>query len=307
MFINPCSLGSVAGYSYQARDAMQFVSKGYNAYQDFSDGNYFNGTLDALGALGNVGQFFRACFSGDTKLMARGGWGEGWRRIDEISEGDEVFSRDENDCEGPVEWKKVEEVFRRFGFVMQLQVGGKVIRTTSEHPFYVRDKGWVVAGEMRPGNLVSSHDGQWVAVEEVASGGEYEKLYNLRAADWHTYFVGGEEWGFSVWAHNACNANSARSTATNYGYAIYDKTTGEIFKFGISSSPVNAAGNTYRAAGQVNALNSAGGNFATVNLGTFSNRAGALQWEGYTVGTFRDLGHSLPGNIRPSGIPFAGP
>ena len=27
-------------------------------------------------------------------------------------------------------------------------------------------------------------------------------VYNLRVADWHTYFVGCGEWGFSVWAHN---------------------------------------------------------------------------------------------------------
>jgi hypothetical protein len=28
-------------------------------------------------------------------------------------------------------------------------------------------------------------------------------VYNLRVADFHTYFVGCDEWGFSVWAHNA--------------------------------------------------------------------------------------------------------
>ncbi len=29
-------------------------------------------------------------------------------------------------------------------------------------------------------------------------------MYNVRVADHHTYFVGTDEWGFSVWAHNAC-------------------------------------------------------------------------------------------------------
>jgi hypothetical protein len=43
-----------------------------------------------------------------------------------------------------------------------------------------------------------------VAVEDLLDTGEYETVYNLRVADFHTYFVGGEEWGFSVWAHNAC-------------------------------------------------------------------------------------------------------
>lgn len=29
-------------------------------------------------------------------------------------------------------------------------------------------------------------------------------VYNLRVADYHTYFVGCNEWGWSVWAHNMC-------------------------------------------------------------------------------------------------------
>jgi hypothetical protein len=39
-------------------------------------------------------------------------------------------------------------------------------------------------------------------VEEVFDTGQYETVYNVRIADYHTYFVGGEDWGFSVWAHN---------------------------------------------------------------------------------------------------------
>ena len=41
------------------------------------------------------------------------------------------------------------------------------------------------------------------AVEEVADTGELATVYHLRIADFHTYFVGEESWGFSVWAHNA--------------------------------------------------------------------------------------------------------
>jgi len=61
----------------------------------------------------------------------------------------------------------------------------------------------VPAAQLQPGDLLSSHDGQWVPVEEVYDTGEPETVYNLRVADFHTYFVGSEEWGFSVWAHNA--------------------------------------------------------------------------------------------------------
>jgi hypothetical protein len=41
-------------------------------------------------------------------------------------------------------------------------------------------------------------------VSEVVDTGALETVYNLRVADFHTYFVGCDEWGFSVWAHNIC-------------------------------------------------------------------------------------------------------
>jgi hypothetical protein len=41
-----------------------------------------------------------------------------------------------------------------------------------------------------------------VTVEEVYETGEYETVYNLQVADFHTYFVGGDGWAFDVWAHN---------------------------------------------------------------------------------------------------------
>jgi hypothetical protein len=37
----------------------------------------------------------------------------------------------------------------------------------------------------------------------VRTNGPVSTVYNVRVADYHTYFVGKEEWGFSVWAHNA--------------------------------------------------------------------------------------------------------
>jgi hypothetical protein len=42
-----------------------------------------------------------------------------------------------------------------------------------------------------------------LAVQGVAPSGALETLYNWRVQDFHTCFVGPEEWGFSVWAHNS--------------------------------------------------------------------------------------------------------
>jgi hypothetical protein len=44
-----------------------------------------------------------------------------------------------------------------------------------------------------------------MAVEGVWDTGETVRVYNLQIAEYHTYFVGTSEWGFSVWAHNAYN------------------------------------------------------------------------------------------------------
>jgi len=97
----------------------------------------------------------------------------------------------------------VEEVFVRTGAVINLHVPGQVIRTTSEHPFFVYNVGWTGAGALRVGDMLRSHDGCWLPVEDVVDNGEVTTVYNLRVAEYHTYFVGSREWGFSAWAHNA--------------------------------------------------------------------------------------------------------
>jgi hypothetical protein len=40
-------------------------------------------------------------------------------------------------------------------------------------------------------------------VEKMVTDNRTVTLYNLRVSDYHTYFVGCDDWGFSVWAHNA--------------------------------------------------------------------------------------------------------
>ncbi len=46
-------------------------------------------------------------------------------------------------------------------------------------------------------------DDGWAAVEGVTETGSWEPVYNFRISAFHTYFVGCEAWGFSVWAHNS--------------------------------------------------------------------------------------------------------
>lgn len=118
--------------------------------------------------------------------------------------------------------KVVEEVFVSHAPIIWVVASGQRIGTTHAHPFYVSERGWVAAEVLRVGDRLRGHDGQWVAVEGVEDHGEWATVYNLRVADHHTYFVGSEEWGFSVWSHNLnggcfeCD-NIPNSTFANVG------------------------------------------------------------------------------------------
>jgi intein/homing endonuclease len=98
----------------------------------------------------------------------------------------------------------VEEVFVGEGLLWHLHAGQQVIRTTAEHRFFVRGVGWTPCNQLKVGDWLVTLDGMCVQVEDLLDTGEWVKLYNVRVADHHTYFVGCDEWGFSVWAHNAC-------------------------------------------------------------------------------------------------------
>jgi hypothetical protein len=159
------------------------------------------------------------CFVSGTPLLTP----DGEKNIELFKVGDLVLSRDQNRPYGSIEAKVVEEVFVRVGRVYDLTVSGQTIRTTSEHPFFVSGIGWRCVGELKPGDKLCSHDGRLVTVELVSNTYEVTTVYNLRVADYHTYFVGSNDWGFSVWAHNAeYSINRGPNPAdTNY-YLFHD-------------------------------------------------------------------------------------
>jgi hypothetical protein len=156
----------------------------------------------ASGAAGAVHAWRnRACFAAGTPLLTGDGSS---KAIEDFWPGDVVLSRHEFDPEGRAEAKVVEEVFTTTARIWELRAGGRVIRTTAEHPFFARGRGWVPAAELRPGDELLSDFGVWTAVEGLDDSGSDEAVYNLRIADYHTYFVGASDWGWSAWAHNVC-------------------------------------------------------------------------------------------------------
>jgi hypothetical protein len=163
-----------------------------NARDNLAAGNYGAAALDLVGVSGNIFQMLRPCFPGEVQVLTR----RGWVRWDALTTNDEVLSLPEDQPEGELAYRRVEEVFRRWGVIWEVVVSGQVLRTTAEHPFWVRGRGWVAARQLRVGDELRSHDGQWLAVEDVRDTGREEVVYNCRVAEYHTYFVGDATWPF---------------------------------------------------------------------------------------------------------------
>jgi hypothetical protein len=196
--VKTCGLGA---WAQLGQRSMMLAGAGYSAYQGVNQvmaGNYVQGLVNIGYAGLGAYRWWQSCFVAGTPLLTP----EGSKPIETFRKGDMLLSRSEHDPDGPVAAKVVEDVFVRLGKVLLLKVQGREIKTTAEHPFWVWGRGWVEAGKLVVGDWLSSDYGRWVAVEAVEDTGGFEVVYNLRVADYHTYFVGAPEWGFSIWAHN---------------------------------------------------------------------------------------------------------
>ena len=140
------------------------------------------------------------CFAAGTPLLTP----NGACPIELLQVGDQVLARDEFNVDAPCNYSEIEEVFHREAKIWELHIGDKVIETTQEHPFYVLKKGWVSTQLLRKGDLLVGHDSQVTPVEQVVETENIKIVYNMRVQRSHTYFVGNDDWGFALWAHNSC-------------------------------------------------------------------------------------------------------
>ena len=98
--------------------------------------------------------------------------------------------------------------------MIRLLVGGHEICLTPDHPIFSPTRGWVQAGELVPGDHVLGHDGKTVSIDRIEEDGRLRTVYNLTVSEFHTFFVGGADWGFSVWVHNSELCASMKKLAT---------------------------------------------------------------------------------------------
>ena len=109
--------------------------------------------------------------------------------------------------------------------LIELDIDGETIRCTETHPFQVKGKGWVNAGELNPGDIVYTKDWNTATVESVnlIELAEPVEVFNFEVEDCHTYFVGD---GY-ILVHNASCHQSKEWRAEKKRYW---KSQGETYR-----------------------------------------------------------------------------
>jgi hypothetical protein len=122
--------------------------------------------------------------------------------IEDIKAGDSVWATEPES--GQSDYRQVVRTYVHDTYkLVRVTVGGEEIVATPEHPFWVKGKGWVCAGDLRTGDEVRLADGSTGVVESVFDEtlDAPVKVYNFEVEGLHTYYVGGT---VQVLVHNTC-------------------------------------------------------------------------------------------------------
>ncbi|WBW98162.1 polymorphic toxin-type HINT domain-containing protein [Oceanirhabdus sp. W0125-5] len=144
-----------------------------------------------------IQKWVNICFTEETEILTE----EGTKQIKDIKVGDKVFSK--NEFTGEKAYKEVVRLFRnKVSELVVIKINGKTIRTTSEHPFWTKNRGWVGAKELTEEDILEDAEENEIYLEsiEIKQFDEPINVYNFEVKDFHTYYVSEE----FVLVHNKC-------------------------------------------------------------------------------------------------------
>ena len=149
------------GYNFMRDTVMGGNADAYEAQRDF-----FAGVAEVGTAI--CGSYYAAnggnvCFVAGTLVLTD----DGQIPIEDIEVGDYVYAIDPETGESG--YKRVAQTFKRETdeLVHVTYSEDDTITTTPTHPFYVAQKGWTEAIELRAGDILVTVNGEYVIVEKV--------------------------------------------------------------------------------------------------------------------------------------------
>ena len=137
-----------------------------------------------------------SCFVAGTLVMAVAGMVV----IEKIKSGDKVISTDPETFE-TAEKRVLETYIREDSKLIHLVINGEEIITTETHPFFVKNQGFIKAGELIVGDELLDVNGNVLLVEnfDVELTEKPVTVYNFQVDEFHTYFVGTSQ----IMVHNS--------------------------------------------------------------------------------------------------------
>ncbi|HEZ2208113.1 TPA: MafB family polymorphic toxin, partial [Neisseria meningitidis] len=209
-------LGSVAGFEKNTREAVdRWIQENPNAAETVEAlvnvlpfakvKNLTKAAKPGKAAVsGDFSKSYTCSFHGSTLVKTA----DGYKAIAHIQTGEHVFAKDETS--GKTGYKPVTT---RYGNPYQETVyieisdgigNSQTLISNSIHPFYSQGK-WIQAGRLKKGDTLLSESGAKQTVQNITLKQQPLKAYNLTVADWHTYFVKGNQAETEgVWVHNDC-------------------------------------------------------------------------------------------------------
>lgn len=160
----------------------------------------------AIGGFITGGITSKHCFVAGTLIHTE----DGLVPIEEIKPDQLVWAEDPETGERAL--KRVVCLFRNEKYeLVHVQVNGETITCTTEHPFYVPGKGWVVAKDLQANDRLELLNGGEAYIDSVnlESLDEPVKVYNFEVEEFHTYFVGAS----SYLVHNVCMGSRNQKVA----------------------------------------------------------------------------------------------
>ena len=162
-----------------------------------------------------------SCFVAGTLVMAVAGM----VAIEKIKSGDKVISTDPETMETSLK-TVLETYIREVTTLVHLTVNGEEIVTTVDHPFYVKNQGFIKAGELIVGDELLDVNGNVLLVEnfDVELTDKPVKVYNFQVEDFHTYHVS----GLAILVHNAGGYERSQKYSNNWSDESLSKTVDKI-------------------------------------------------------------------------------
>ena len=159
-------------------------------YSDLSSSSSYTLKIEAVDKNGNEGEIIvtagTQCFVAGTKVLTE----DGMKNIEDIEIGQKVYTINTDTNER--ELKEVTNIFRGTSDELyRLKIGDEIVSATPKHQFYIVDKGWVRAYDLKDGDRIVSKETQDLVIEKI----EHEKLenpvkvYNLTIEGYHNYLI----------------------------------------------------------------------------------------------------------------------